>query len=203
MTTHLNLLPIGFLRARLVRRRLALWSPVWAAIAALGAVNWWSSYTQCDAAARALEARERRYAPVQRMLAEISATRTRIEELNNRETMLGELSEPRPPLSGLALVGGGVAECQGRVRVNRFFLERRAGAAAPVGKRSVPVAQEPASAGRSMLTLEGTGVDNVAVATFVEALRETEAFTRVELKSTNRSGEDAGAVRQFVVTCEY
>jgi hypothetical protein len=200
MKTHLNLLPIGYLRTRLVRRRLALWTPVWAAVALLGVVNWCASYDACSAAARTLEVQESRYAPLRRKLEQIGDMRRRIDELNHRETMLSQLSEPHPPLAGIALVGRSAAQCEGRVRVNHLLLERQVGETSS-GRRSAPAAGEATA--RSLLTLEGTGLDNLAVATFVEALRDTGAFLRVELKSTVRAGNEIGAMRQFVVTCEY
>jgi hypothetical protein len=204
MKTHLNLLPIGYLRARLVRRRLALWTPVWGASVLFGMANWWSSYTAYCAASHTFANTLRHYAPVRKLTNEIDQLRRRIDELNNRETMLGELSEPHPPLSGLALVGGCAAQCEGQVRVNHMLLERSAGVVQS-GRRQLPGAQAAAveNSDRSQLTLEGVGLDNVSVATFVEALRDTGAFLKVELKSTIRAGNDSGAMRQFVVSCEY
>lgn len=205
MKTHLNLLPIGYLRARLVRRRLALWTPVWGAVVLLGITNWWSSYEAYCAASHSFADSLRRYAPVRKMSSEIDQLRRRIDELNNRETMLVELSEPHPPLSGLTLVGRCAAQCEGHVRINHMLLERSAGIV-QTGKRQLPGAQAAAAAAgdeRSQLTLEGVGLDNVSVATFVEALRDTGAFLKVELKSTVRAGGESGAMRQFVVSCEY
>jgi hypothetical protein len=202
MKSHLNLLPIGFLRARLVRRRLALWAPVWAAVGLLAVANWWTSYSACAAAAHTFEIRQQQYEPTRKLSSENSRMRQRIDELNNRETMLGELSESHPPLAGVTLVGRCAAQCEGRVRVHHLLLERNV-AAASNSKRKLPGAQSAAAGDRSQLTLEGVGLDNVAVATFVESLRDTGAFLNVELKSTIRSGDESGAMRQFVVVCEY
>lgn len=203
MKTHLNLLPIGYLRARLIRRRLALWSPVWLAVALLGASRWWTGYTECRAVADQRMAREQRYEPVKRMMVKVGDMRRRIDELEARETMLDELSEPHPPLSGLALIGLSASKCDGRVRVDHLVLERNKSAAAPAaGRRQAPNV-ESLSAGRSRVLLDGTGLDNQAIAAFVEALKNTGAFLEVELKSTVRTGDETDAVRTFMVVCEY
>jgi hypothetical protein len=199
--THLNLLPIGYLQARLIRRRLAVWAPLWLALILLAAANWWSSYSSCAAAARAREARERRYQPVRRMMTQVKHLGRQIEELNNRETMLDDLAEPHPPLTALGIVGQSAAQCDGRVRVNHIVLQRRQ-SSTPAARRQVAPAGAPSS-GPSRITLDGAGLDNQSIAAFVEALKSSGAFVRVELNSTVRTGEDVNAMRTFVVTCEY
>jgi len=199
--THLNLLPIGYLRARLIRRRLVVWVPIWSALILLGAANWWSSYSSCDAAARAREARERQYQPVRRMMTQVKNLKRQIEELNNRETMLDDLAEPHPPLTALGIVGQSAAQCEGRVRVNHMVLQRTKSPAQPALRQVAP-AGAPTD-GPSGITLDGAGLDNQSIAAFVEALKSSGAFVRVELNSTVRIGDDVNAMRTFVVTCEY
>ncbi|MEQ8791298.1 MAG: PilN domain-containing protein [Pirellulaceae bacterium] len=207
MNTHLNLLPVGYLRARLIRRRLAVWAPIWLALILLGAANWWASYAACDEAAAAREARERQYQPVQRTTTQVNVLRRQIEELNSRENVLDDLLEPHPPLSGLGFIGRSAAACGGRVRVNRMVLERSK-TTAPAARRQTGAprqagAAEHASDAVSRITLDGAGLDNQAIAAFVEALKSTGAFRQVELNSTIRTGDEIDAMRTFVVTCEY
>jgi Tfp pilus assembly protein PilN len=58
-------------------------------------------------------------------------------------------------------------------------------------------------AGTTAVTLKGIGIDNLAVAQFVLALRQTKALDRVELKASVEQGTVGGAARSYLVECEY
>ena len=53
------------------------------------------------------------------------------------------------------------------------------------------------------VTLQGIGVNNLAVARFVVALRETKAFDRVELKSSAETGSADSPACSYLVECSY
>jgi hypothetical protein len=53
------------------------------------------------------------------------------------------------------------------------------------------------------LRLEGLGVDDLAVARFVLALRSSGRFDRVMLKSSANTAGTGIDVREFLVECEY
>lgn len=196
MKTHLNLLPIAFLRARLLRRRLALWSPVWALVAVVGVTIWWSERFRCSEACRAQYLREREFEPLARQIKENATMKRQIEELEKRELILDDVDDRHPPLTAVGIVSRCAARCDERLRVEKFVLERNRGASpSPTSLASV--------AGGSLVTLEGKGADNLAVAAFAEALRNTSAFVRVDLKSTIRSGSEIDDMRHFVITCEF
>ena len=196
MKTYVNMLPVSYLRARLVRRRLALWLLVWGIIVVIGAASWWSSYIRCVAAAQRYDICKRRYAPVQKRLADNQAMQRQIDELGKRESMLGELHDQHPPLTALGIVSRCASRCNARLRIEKLVMERKNSVSA--GRANLATA-----AAASLLTLEGKGADNLAIATFTEALRDSAAFARVDLKSTIRTGAETDDMRHFIITCEF
>jgi hypothetical protein len=188
MKNHVNLIPTNYRRRRLIRRRLWQWCVIWSAVAlgCWGAA--WAKQVGYQNVASTLSQRRAAYEPVKLLNKRTREIRENIHELNQRETMVDQLRDLRPPLVGLGIVSRCAKACDGRVQIQSMTIDRKRKAA-------------PTSVG--MLILNGRGINNASVAQFVAALRVTKAFDRIELKSSVRRGPAGREVQQFLVHCEY
>lgn len=191
MKRYVNMLPTRYRRAKLVRRRLLAWSLVWTGVVVIYAGLWGSRHADRRALGQVVDQRREASRPVNDLIAQARDLRTQIDKLEKREALVDSLRDDRPSLTAVGLVSDGARRCDGTVRVERLLLER---------------GQHPSrtgTAGPSRLTIEGMGLDNLAVAKFIVMLRQSHAFQNVELKSSTRSGGDLDEIRRFVLECEY
>jgi Fimbrial assembly protein (PilN) len=198
MKTHLNLLPWKCQRGQMIRLRLARWSILWGAAAGALVILGLLAWNRSQASQRQLERLEWEYAPVARLHNEIKTLRGRLEGLDRQEAALALLETPRPALTLLGFVSQSTRECEGRLRVEHLALQTTEEAARTAAK--TPVEKAP---GPSAVTIRGTAADNQAVARFVMALRETGAFDRVDLKSSEEKTIEERRVCSFSVECAY
>lgn len=196
MKTHLNLLPWNCRRTQLIRLCLKRWSVPWAVACGLTAAAAIVRWDQAEAARARMEVLEQQYAPTAALRGQIERLGKRFEGLRSREAILDRLEDPRPALSLLGLVSRSARECQGRLRIEQLALRLE-------GQPGSGPGPTPAHAGatRSVL-IKGTAADNLAVARFVLALRRTEAFDRVELKSSQQQPQQ-GETWSYVLDCAY
>jgi hypothetical protein len=202
MKNYANLLPEDYRRKRLLRRRVLQWALVWG-ITMAAALPLWGVQTQ-RLLSEQQQLRERRdqYAPTQAMLLEIPRMQSEMQELSQRDVMVKKFTDDHPPLTALGMVSQAAASCNGKVRIFQLIVER------PPTSTAAETADKPDAATvaptkPSMLTLQGTGVDNQSVAKFVVNLRQSQMFHRVDLKSSVRGRMALSDVQRFVVECEF
>jgi Tfp pilus assembly protein PilN len=188
-----NLLPWKCRKAQLVRLRLVQWSVAWVVVGALVAaacVVKWDEYStirdQTDRLEQAL-------APTNALLAEIKTLGQAVEQLRAHETAVAQLESPRPALTLLALVSRSAQECEGRLRVEQLTVTS---SQLSGGSRQQTTDNRQLSTDNcppaTSVAIKGVAVDDLAVARFVRALRQTKAFDRVELRGTGDGGRGAG-----------
>ena len=183
---------------QVIRLRLLQWSMPCAiavvAVGVFGVIQWGR-----DRAAEArVEQLEQDHAPVVLMSEQIKKQKARAEELSGHAARVAGLGDPRPALTLLGLVSRSARECQGRLHVNALSLQ-------PAGhpaKKDGNASSQPNS-GAAMVAIKGIAADNLAVARFVVALRQTKAFQRVDLKSTQEQPYGAKRVCSYLVECGY
>lgn len=198
MKTHLNLLPWKCRRGQMVRLRLAQWSLPGALIVGVLAIGSLVEWSSSQAAQQRLERAEWEHAPLARLQGEIKTLRGRLDELDRQEKALAQLDSPRPALSLLGFVSQSARECGGRLRVEHLSLHATEEAAKTAAKTP-----GEKSAGASAVSIRGTAADNQAVARFVMALRETGAFDRVDLKSSEEKSVEDRRTCSFSLECTY
>jgi hypothetical protein len=198
MKNFVNLLPEEYRRQRLLRRRLLQWTLVWSTVVA-GAMPLWGLRSQ-QLATEQLELRHRQsaYAPTKRMLGEIPRMQNEMRELSQRDEMVRQLGDAHPMLSALGMISQAAASAKGGVRVFQLIADRPPTATIVSDDKTQPSDPKP-----SLITIQGTSADNSAVARFVANLRQTQAFRRVDLKSSVRGRLAISDVQRFVVECEY
>ena len=200
MKNYANLLPEDYRRRRLVRRRVLQWVLV-AGVVMAAALPLWAVQTQrLLSEQEMLHARRKVYAPTKAMLVEIPRMHSEMKELSQRDVMVRKLTDDRPPLAALGMISQAAASCKGQVRVFQMIVDRPP--TQPAADGEAEAAKSPASK-PSLITLQGTGIDNPSVARFVVNLRQTQAFQRVDLKSSVRGRMALSDVQRFVVECEF
>lgn len=196
MKTHVNLLPWKYRLVTAIRARAVQWSLVGLATAAVLAGAWLLKNSEHDALLATTGRLEERLRPISRLGRETGALKAKLALISQKQQVLAELESNRPALTLLGLVGASAKKCAGEIRVERLSLK-------PL-KSSETAATGPSVAkGPMAVTLQGIGVNNLAVARFVVALRETKAFDRVELKSSAETGSADSPACSYLVECSY
>ncbi len=189
MTTSINLLPVTYLRRQLVRTRCAQWSLGMFIALGFVAVDYTRAVKEYQSALHDVEPLQRRNKHME----------TQKAELARLEAILFDLSAPGLPEldpdgtnsvpSLLGIVSQSAQICAGRLWIEKLLLT--------TGK-------DKAATGNALrrLTLEGKALDNLAAATFVATLRDTDLFDRVDLK-TSSAGPGIESARSYVVECLF
>jgi hypothetical protein len=190
MKTYINLLPGSYRRRTLIRRRVAQWSVAWGLGLTVAISLGSAQYQRYQEALQVMMAHERAYAPLQYLKDETAKTQAQLNGLGAQESVLEQLHDDRPPLGVVGLVSRSARQCDGRIRVDQLTV-----------KHDLKTSKNDKSPGT--LSLRGTGLDNLAVAKFVVALRSTGAFAQVDLKSSVGNKTDGEQERAFLVECQY
>jgi Tfp pilus assembly protein PilN len=200
MKNYVNLLPWKCRKAQLVRLRLVQWSVAWVAVGALVVAASVAKWDQWNTTRDQTGRLEQALAPTNALLAEIKTLSREVEQLRAGETAVAQLEAPRPALTLLGLVSRSAQECEGRLRVEQLTVtssqlsegnpQRTTDNRQPSTDNCPPVAS---------VAIKGVAVDDLAVARFVLALRQTKAFDRVELKSSQEHpAHDPGTTQRVV-----
>jgi hypothetical protein len=199
MKTSLNLLPYALRRRELVRLRLSQWCCIWAVAAVLaGSFFYWGEYVPLQACKERLQARQREYAPVKKLQTELETMHVQLQDLQKREALALSLAEDVPVIALLGVTSRAARQSDASVYVSQMSLDRKAMPVSTDSDRASP-GHEP----RGVLTLQGAGVDNLSVARFVAALRDSGTFDTVELKSTGVEVMGGTEARSYTVECVY
>ncbi len=198
MKTFVNMLPQSYRRQNLVRLRFVQWAPVWILVFAGAASAYWTENIHYKADLDGMRMKERRYAPVEKLSAELGTIRLQLTDLQKQEAVAAELVSSRPVLSLVGVVSRSARECGGNLRVSNFKLQAGASAGVLSGQRP-----DTAAATTRLLVLEGTAQDNLAVPKFVALLRRANVFERVELKSSKEETSQGDRGHSFHIECSF
>ena len=197
MKSHVNLLPYRVLRQQVVHRWLRRWlviGCVAAAAMALAVGNLWHA---AQVAGTQREQLEEDYRPVKKANRDIQSLRAQIAKLQQQKAISMALSDNQPPLTVVGLISRAAQSCRGNVVVQQLEFKR---AAVSKSKGSTT---DHRLRGAGLLSLNGIGQSNVAVAQFAAALRDSGVFERVELKSTQAEKRVDGEFRNYSIECVF
>jgi Tfp pilus assembly protein PilN len=200
MKTHVNLIPWKVRRNQVIRRRLLQWAVVWAAAAGAMVAIGAAKANQNAAVRQTLHALEAEYAPIAALRQEIGTCRQNLEAWSRREAAAAQLEDTRPALTLLGLVGHSARQCEGRLRVDQLTVRPREELPAAEKK---PAGKHQNAGPSTLVTIKGVALDNPAVSRFVAALRQTQAFDRVELKSSAEQPTGDLKTCSYLVECSY
>ncbi len=194
MKSHINLLSQSFRRRQLLFRRLKQWLIVGLCAVACGSLIGWSKWRNLQAQKVKLDFLTHENDPFKKMQSEIGAIKTQINELQQREAIVLELADEQSMLSLMGIVSQAAEVCEGSVTIRKLHVERNQGIRS--GKAGT----------FRILTLEGVGSDNISVARFARALRESNAFDDVQLRSSalrlNQQQDDPDQ-RSYTLECVF
>lgn len=200
MNTDVNLLPAAVARQQLVRRRVLQWAPLWIVTFAICAACCGWQWLELTTAQSQLAELERREAPARQLIQQVGTVRSRLNELQQRESLLNTLHSTGRPLQLIGIISQGAELASGDLLVERFSLDATSGTA---GSGSKTRNDEAATVAKWMeLNLEGSTTSDLTVASFVAAIEESGVFESVVLQSSTAiSRQETG--RKFKLVCRY
>ncbi len=209
MKTYLNLLPFEYRSKALVRLRVLQWSLVWILCLVATAVVWWAKQSRCNRSLLAVATAERRYQPLEKLVHARKAMQNELRRLHAKGTILGQLLDERPLFTLMGVVSRSARECDGRLVVEEMTFARKESAGRNDRRQQKPAtAAKPAPAAQppgpwASVAFRGKALDNIAIATFAAALRDTGLFRRVELKSSlGNESPDKTEARSYLLECD-
>ncbi len=187
MKTYVNLMPMSYRRGHLIRCRLKQWAVLWVFAAAATVLVGWTQWSQYQAGAAKLESLRVRYEPIEEMKNEVVELQEKIDALQRRESLALSLADERSMLGLIGLLSNARNDCEGRISIDSLNLNRN-------GNNQLAT---------SVLVLQGVAADDLAVAKFVGALSDANAFSGVELKSTGSKKLGELTARTYTMECTF
>jgi hypothetical protein len=207
---HVNLLPQPLRRRLAVRRQVWRWGIAIIFALAVGSGFVATQYYSVCSARHAKSVTTVRSKGLHTVRTETAQLLT---EAKTIETSIASLRQSQPEDRTLALLG--IAATSAKTLDGKIHLKSLATQMAPVTMTKQAAAPIPGAAGNktvaasskertpSDFVLEGTADDATAIATFIEALRGTTVFAKVDLTATNEAASSSGAARHFRVDCKF
>lgn len=193
MSTYLNMLPQSYHRQWLLRRRLWQWASLWGLFLLIATALFWVRYQEHQVLTTRLRVLENDYAPIKQLQDRLISCRKELADVQHRETLALRLSDRRSMLTLLGLVTRAAHSCEGQVSIHQFVL----------GAKKRGIRNCAGESMRRTLTLEGLGVNNLSIARFAAALRMSNAFCQVQLKSTAQKRIGSVSARSYSLECTF
>ena len=190
---HMNMLPTRIRRQQIVVRRAKQWGGIWGGALLMALTIGWFHAADCRQMADDLEVLEARYGRVKNVQLALTTAQTELQELEQREALVLELSERRPMLSLLGTLSRAAQQCEGNVSVRQIIWNAEGEAAHASAAGNV----------QPLLTLHGVGLNNVWVAQFAAALRNNEIMRDVQLTSTEQQTINNNAAHGYQLFCTF
>ena len=197
MRTYVNLLSPKYRKTALVRKLLARWCAVWVLGMIVIASVFWLNKRQYQRTAESMSAAEAACMPVVVTAEENTHMRGQVRRFDCRETLVGQLGDDKPMLGLLTVVSKSARVCNERIVVRDLHFEQQSESPTITPEKDKP----PADPG-AVLVVEGDALDNLAIARFAAALRDTGLFREVELKSSVGKSSPVLPIHSFIVRCE-
>jgi hypothetical protein len=207
---HVNLLPQPFRRRLAFRRQAWRWGIITILTFAVCAVFVATRYYSVASARKSQAATAIRSKDLHALKAKTAHVS---EEARKIETSITLLRESQPEDRTLVLVG--IAAASAKHLDDKVHLKSLTTQMAPVITVKQAAAPAVGAAGNKAavasskertpgdFALEGTAEDAAAIAAFIETLRATTVFAKVDLTATNEAAGSTGAARQFRVDCKF
>jgi hypothetical protein len=206
---RLDLLPLAFQRKMLRHSRIRQWSVVLGACFLVALAIWIRQHYEYQLRQQGLDARRLRAAPLQTVQTQNVELRKRLAQMRQEQQLRAELESEQIAFHLLATVSRSAATCSDGVQVQQFSFSRTRSIV-----NSQPSNTQPSSADGQpgqpdqkteietlVMTVKGIGADNLMVSRFVVALRDSQVFDKVDLKSSMGGAGQARGIRAFVVEC--
>lgn len=191
MKSRMNLLSEALQEKQRARRALRRWRQV-CFILILGLAAWTClEYRNLNALAVERDALERQFAPIKYAKSNIKRISQKCEQLRSKEQFAIALSNDTPALHILQAIESAAARCQGELFLQEVVYLGLS------GRVNAATSSRPPST----LLLRGLGENNLAIAKFAAALRDSGLFSGVALAASESQELDGKAVQAFELNC--
>lgn len=195
MKNAINLLPTGYRRQLMLRRRAIQWGVAVCVVVLMIWAGRWYKMREFHALWQQWEVLAREYRPTQAMIREIESMREQLKELDRQEMVAKELDHQRHVLTLLGIVSEAAQQSQGKLRVTdlqvvdlqRVNPSRGHQSAVPQG---------------GSLAVTGVSLDSPIVAELLDKLQYSGLFTSVELVLLKERKEEDATLHDFQVRCQ-
>lgn len=188
MTPGMNLLPTSHRIRQSALTTIRRWIVIMIVVVLLTCVWGIQDVLRSQEARETMQQLRSHAEPIQLQQTASKRLRVQYDQLRQQETLEGELAERRSLTDLLGIIVRASKQCDGAVGIRTFDLS-----------------QKNRDNGRSSysLAIQGIGTDDLSVARFAAALRDSVAFTRVQLISTAPITENEIPARSFSLECTY
>jgi hypothetical protein len=200
---RLDLLPLAFRRKRLRHARLRQWGIVLGVCAAFALAICGQQHYELQLRQQGLQARRLRAAPLETVKAQNADLRLQLARIHDEQQTRAELESEQLAFHLLATVSRSAASCIDGVQVQHFSFSRtKTRVSSPAANADgQPGQPEQTEIETLLMTVKGIGTDNLVVSRFVVALRDSQVFEKVDLKSSVGGAGQIRGIRSFVVEC--
>ncbi|MFO7906937.1 MAG: PilN domain-containing protein [Planctomycetota bacterium] len=199
MNAYMNAVTTDLVGRELLRLRLRQWGAIWGiAMVIIAGGSAWLAKPQDSNGSTRLDAERRERARLDTLQERLEKAQAKLDELRKQEGLVLELGNQPPHLMALWGVSTAAAQSGGPVQVESLVLQRG------YTKHASPAANGRTRRQTSrIVTLKGTAGDSQTVACFASALRDSGAFSTVELKSTEVDTRETRVAVRYVLDCLF
>jgi Tfp pilus assembly protein PilN len=204
MSRHLNLLPWNVRRSALLRERLRQWCTAWGTIVVIAVgLGCWQlqrlSSTQAELAF--WQVRSERARSDEALNADLQG---KINQLKARLAKYGHFESERTGFLLISTLSQAAAVNSGKLQVQKLNFATTVVTETPPAGRQPATNNTPAPTRKHhVMSLSGVASSNLVLSQFVSSLRDSAAFEKVELKSSQGKGEVAAGPRAYQIECRF
>ena len=200
---RLYLLPLVFQRKLLRHSRIKQWSVATGLCAVVAFAACVRQHHKYQVRQKVLDLRRLQAAPLQTVQTQNDELRKRLARFRDDQQLRVELESEQLAFHLLSTVSRSAATCIDTVQVQQFSFSRTRSTVntQPSNTDGQQGHPEQIEIETLMMTLKGIGADNLTVSRFVVALRDSQVFDKVDLKSSMGGAGPARGIRAFVVEC--
>lgn len=203
MKQYLNLIPWKVRCRILLRRHLRDWSIRWALLAMIGLSLYTLNRHQLSVVNRDLAAWHRRAATIEVIDAKNNALNRQIASLKSRLAKYGHLESEQIGFQLLGTISQSTEFNDGSIQVTKLTFKQTQVVETPDKATPVDPTKPPKVRDVRTVALDGVAANNLALAQFVSFLRDSGAFSTVDLKSSQENKLNTVASRNYQVECTF
>jgi hypothetical protein len=188
MNQNMNLLPQSYRVRQAATKTVFRWLGITVVIVALTCCWGLQDVLRSQVSREAMHNLREESEPVREAEIDVRRLRMRMEGLREQKTLEGQLAERRSLTDLMGIISGSSKSCDGEVCVRSLDLKQ-------VKNQNDDTLYT--------LSLSGVGTDDLVIARFAAALRDSNAFSKVQLSSTSPISENEIAARSYTMECSY
>lgn len=188
MTPGMNMLPTSYRIRQSIFNTARRWFGIMLVVVILTCVWGIKDVLRSKESRETMQQLREQAEPIRLQQAESRRLRAQFDELRQQETLEGQLAERRSLTDLMGIIVRASKQSGGDVGIRIFDLS-----------------QQGREEGRTnySLAIIGIGTDDLSIARFAAALRDSAAFTRVQLTSTSPITENEIPARSYALECTY